>query len=301
MLVTPSSRARFCTQLWLCTLLSGLGAPCLLAETVIIYPQTDSHTDSRARYPVALLQLCLSKTKLDFTLRPSDDPMQQARGLRAVETNAGVDIVWVLTSLEREKNMRAIRIPIDRGLMGWRLLMIKQDDAQGFNMLKGISDLAQLEGGQGRDWADLPILRLGGLSVTGSSSYQGLFDMLARGHIDYFPRSVIEIWHELETHNNQHKNAPFTVAENIVIHYPAAYYFFVNKNNSELATAIEYGLKLAIADGSMQQLFNQFFHDAIRLSRLHERQVISLANPLLPKETPLAVSSYWFTPAEAAQ
>jgi hypothetical protein len=300
--LSNGSRALLLSKLWLYCL---LGCGCIStygwSTTIITYPQTESRTDPRARYPIALLQLCLAKTSLDFQLRPSADPMQQARSLRLVETNGGVDVLWTLTSIAREAKLRAIRIPIDRGLMGWRLLLIKQQDQEKFDHITSVEGLALLEGGQGHDWPDLPILRLGKLSVTGSSSYQGLFKMLARGHIDYFPRSAMEIWPELDAHQGQHGNIDFAVEETMAIHYPAALYFFVHKNNQQLADALENGLRLAIADGSMQQLFNQFFHATLNLSRLHERRVITLENPLLPKETPLANASYWFNPAEAVQ
>jgi hypothetical protein len=73
--------------------------------------------DARGSYPIALLHLALEKSGTDYQLVPSGQAMSQHRTLRQLGSNNGLDVVWTMTSPEREKELRPIRIPIDRGLI----------------------------------------------------------------------------------------------------------------------------------------------------------------------------------------
>lgn len=273
-------------------LLTSHGA---LSQQIVYYPRAESDTDARLHYPVALLKLCLENTS--YKLKPTDIAMQQARNLRMLKQDKGLDVVWTVTTQEREAELHPIRIPIDRGLIGWRLLLIHQKNAQRFATITQAEQLMQLRAGQGHDWPDHKILANNQFSVTSSSSYEGLFQMLARGYIDYFPRSVSEI--DIEAHT--HKNMGLVIEPHLAIHYHQPLYYFVNKNNVELANAITAGLEKAIANGSMRTLFDQHYSEAITQAKLRSRTIITLENPLLPSETPPANSRYWFTPEDYPQ
>jgi hypothetical protein len=247
--------------------------------------------DARGSYPIALLHLALEKSGTDYQLVPSGQAMSQHRTLRQLGSNNGLDVVWTMTSPEREKELRPIRIPIDRGLIGWRLLLIHQDNEQKIQQLDE-KQLRTSPSVQGSDWPDYPILKANQFKVLNSGDFDAMFKMLQAKRIDYFPRSVTEIWPELQ----QKSGMPLTIAPKWVLHYPAALYFFVQKENSELANAIEIGLLRAIDDGSMQQLFLQHFSSAIQQADLKSRTVIKLNNPILPTETPLQNKTLWFDP-----
>lgn len=249
--------------------------------------------DERGHYPIALLKLALAKSGDTYLLKPSKHDMPQWRTLRHVQMGKELDVVWTLTTPEREKDLLPIRIPIDRGLLGWRLLLIKSTDADQFVRFDSVEQLRALRAGQGHDWPDFPILQTNGFHVSPSSSYQGLFTMLERGRIRYFPRSVTEIDSEVQTH----KKLNLTVAPRWVLHYPAPLYFFVQKDKTTLAAAIERGLLIAMRDGSMRRLFLLHFGEIIKQAKLGQRSVIQLNNPYLTVETPLQRSEFWFSPA----
>ena len=64
--------------------------------------------------------------------------------------------------------------------------------------------------------------------------------------------------------------------ENLMLYYPSPFYFFVNHNNSALADRIERGLRIAIEDGSFDELFfsvsrNQWARD--ELNKNHRRLI----------------------------
>lgn len=261
-----------------------------VAKPLAIYPRPESLTDERASYPLALLKLSLHKAGNPYTLAASQVRTQQGRSLRLLEHGGKIDIVWTVTSQTREEALLPVRIPIDRGLIGWRLLLIRPQDRALFAPVRSLPALAPLRAGQGHDWPDTDVLRANGLTVHTSTSYERLFQMLKRGHVQYFPRAVTEIWSELDAQSDQ----SLAVAEGVVLHYPEALYFFVNKSNVALASAVERGLRMAIADGSMQRLFQQHFGAAIARSALDKRTILTLDNPSLPRATPLGEPALWF-------
>ncbi len=89
------------------------------AETIIYSWPATLQQDPRSYYPIALLRLALAKAGGDYELKPSKRDQSQRRSLRQLAAGLGMDVVWTFTSIEREKNLLPIRIPIDRGLLGW--------------------------------------------------------------------------------------------------------------------------------------------------------------------------------------
>lgn len=258
------------------------------------YPRAESAADERVYYYSQLLALCLSKSDKAYQVEPAEFHAEQERGMKLVEANRGLEVTWTFTTSAREEKLMPIRIPIDRGLFGWRLFLIQKNDQELFKAIETPEQLAKLRAGQGHDWPDTEILQANHFLISGSTTYEGLFDMLARNHIQYFPRSLLEI--ELEL--NAHPNHGLAIESHLLLHYPTALYFFVNKNNTELAADIEKGLRIAIQDGSFKKLFDYHFSATIRKSNLANRKVIHINNPLLPPETPLSEKSYWFSPED---
>lgn len=267
------------------------------AQQTVIYPRPESRADVRPSYPIALLQMCEKKSNRAFVLQPSKVRSQQGRSIRQLINNTDMDIIWALSTEERESALLPIRIPLDRGLLGWRMLLIRKTDSELFQAINTREQLAHLTAGQGHDWPDVDVLQDNQLKVTTSSTYEGLFFMLARGHIQYFPRGISEIWPEL----NNHSTLDIEIQRHLIIHYPAAFYFFVNKNNTQFAGILTSCLQAAIEDGSFRALFNQYYQDAIVRADFPHKTIIKLNNPLLPKATPLATRQYWFSPEETLQ
>ena len=291
--------ARFASAVRCALAVGALAGACLPAAcaTVVHYPRPESHIDERASYPIALLKLSLQKSGADYQLAPSVAHMQQGRSLRFLERGIHIDVVWTVTTTKREQQFLPIRIPIDRGLIGWRLLLIQSKREAAFASVRQRDALAMLLAGQGHDWPDTDVLRANQLRVATSSSYEGLFKMLALGHIDYFPRSVSEIWPELDARRGR----GLAVEPTLVLHYPEALYFFVNRDNRALAGAIDKGLRAAIADGTMERLFQRSYGAAIRRAGLAGRTRIALHNPLLPASAPSADAALWFVPPVSAK
>jgi hypothetical protein len=255
----------------------------------VIYPKPEVSDDERQDYPIELLDLALKQSGKGYQLQPSKLVSTQLRALKKMESGLGVDVVWTMTSARREKRIRPIRIPIDKGLFGWRVPLIRQADVARFDGIHTRQAMQALLAGQGHDWPDVGILRHNDFRVVTSGSYPGLFKMLASGRIDYFPRSIVEIWIEKDRHPDMHLG----IDPNLLLIYPTAFYFFVHKDNHVLAEDIEQGLEKLIANGEFNALFNRHYGDYIQRAQLTQRRVFRLDNPLLPENTPLDRAELW--------
>lgn len=262
------------------------------AATLVRYGRPSADIDREASYPVDLLRLCLGKRGEDFELQPSREVIPQSRAIRLLRADREIDVLWTVTSPEREQQLLPVRIPIDRGLYGWRLLLIRDDDQARFDRVTSVPELALLLAGQGHDWPDLTILRSAGLKVDGGSSYDGLFAMLARGRIDYYPRALPEVWAELQ----QRRELPLRVEATLVLHYPSAMYFFVSRHNPALGQSLHDGMRRAIDDGSFAALFERYFGAAIAKAELGRRRILAIDNPLLPDLMTASEPAYWYAP-----
>jgi ABC-type amino acid transport substrate-binding protein len=268
--------------LWLCTSMPTIAAP-----LAVRYPVQSAGYE----YPIHLLDLALRKSGISYSLQAVNTPMLQGRALKQLAADTDIDVAWSMTSAEREAELTPIRIPIDKGLLGWRIFLIHNKDTARFAQVKTLADLQRMEAGQGHDWPDTEILRANGLKVQGYPVFESLFNMLQAGRFDYFPRSIMEIWGE----EKAHPGMDLVVEQSLILHYPTAYYFFVNKNSIPLAAAIEKGLKRAMQDGSFDTLFNQTYGDVVQRTRLQSRKRLELSNPLLPAKTPLNQKELWLT------
>jgi hypothetical protein len=277
-----------CILLGILVVVAGRAA----AASVVYFPTPEMNGDARLGYAFAMLQLALEKSHADYRVTRTRDTMVQSRALAELAHRTGrVQVVASMTSREREAQLLPVRIPIDKGLIGWRVPLLMNARATMFKDVRRADQLATLTAGQEADWPDTAILRANHLKVVTSATYPSLFKMLVAGRFDYFPRSVMEI----EAEARQYREADIVIDAHLALHYPAAIYFFVNPSDRRLAEAIRRGLEAAIADGSFDRLFNAYYGTIVEQFDLAHRTVIELDNPLLTIETPLARRELWLS------
>jgi hypothetical protein len=243
-------------------------------------------------YAKGLLKVALSKIpeKYEWSEHTVDS---EARQVQMIQDNQ-LDIAWYATTNEFEDNLMPIRICIFKGLLGYRVLLIKKGTQHKFDNIRTIEDLRKVSLGQGRFWADTNILTANGLSVVKVVKYESLFFMLDGDRFDGFPRGAHEPWSEIQ----RYSKLSLEVEDHLLLSYTNPFYFFVSKSNTELARNIEKGLRIAIEDGSFEQYFmnDPTVKAAFQQANLKNRIIIPLDNPTLPKLTPVNDKTLWLNP-----
>lgn len=249
--------------------------------------------DGIPTYAKGLLKLALSKIPEKYEWDESTPTNTEARIIQMVDENQ-LDICWYATTNEFEERMRPIRIPMFKGLLGYRVMMIKKGTQSKFDGIRTLEDLRRVSLASGRFWADTDVLLANGLNVVKVLKYDGMFFMLDGNRFDAFPRGAHEPWAEMA----RYPNLELEVEKNLLLVYPNPFYFFVNKSNAELAKNVEKGLRIAMEDGSFDEYFlnDPAVKDVLAKANLKERTIIQLKNPTLPKLTPLDDKSLWFDP-----
>jgi ABC-type amino acid transport substrate-binding protein len=266
-------------------------------DAVLLHaPHSDK--DVRHIYPNVLLTEALQKTVAEYgpyTIEESIVGMQRDRALQELLAGNNINVMVAVTRDEWEKSTIPVRIPVLKGLLGYRLLLIKQENQYIFDKVEDVDGLKKLSAGLRQQWSTTEAMKGLGFRIVEGSSYEGLFWMLSRKRFDYFPRGVNEIFTELETHKAEFPD--LAIEKGLALYLPSPSYFFVSPTTPRLAERIEKGLLLMIKDGTFDSIFNRFQGENIEKAGLEKRRVLWVDNPLLPAETPFDRKDFWYTPA----
>ena len=96
--------------------------------------------------------------------------------------------------------------------------------------------------------------------------------MLVKGRGDYFPRSIFEIYGELQAHSHM----DLEIVNNWKIYYPAEVRYVLNPKYADLALLLHKGLEQANSDGSYTALFKEFHGQMLNNAQLERKKTFDL-------------------------
>lgn len=280
--------------------LALLALPARGAEPMrILHQGPETPGDTRNDYGWAVLRMALDKTRGRW------GPYQMIaganmNGLRAVEELQlkKLNIVVRATSPELEQAFLPIRIPLDKGLLGYRVFLIRKQIQPLLDRVQTLDQLRKFTVGQHSAWTDVTVLEQSGFKVVRGGHYDGLFGMLANARFDLFSRSVKEVGAELLA--NQKRYPDLVIERNLMLHYPLPPYLFVRRDGDgeRLAARIEAGLNIMLKDGSFDRMFNAMKAPLEKEFNMTGRRLFRIPNPLLSPETPLRNNDLWYNPGK---
>jgi hypothetical protein len=246
------------------------------------------------RWKLLELALALSHTQdaPALLLQPYPEDITQSRSALLLQSGA-IDVIALGTDPAREAELLPIRIDILKGIIGFRVFLIRRSNQSRIASMDDPTLKQQLVFGLERDWADLPIMLANGFKVETTSNYDSLFAMLDAGRFDAFPRGLNEVYRDLADHGKLHPDLVLEPGK--ALYFPFPVYFWVNRNNLTLAHRIQRGLTLALQNGTFQQLFTSYYAQEIAIMRKTPRHVIHLGNPNLPAGVAEPDTRWWWT------
>ena len=269
-----------------------------LANSIRLAPP-QSAFDASHDYYVGLLTLALTLTEPEFgafDIQINEHILEQGRALRELAANRSINVYFAGSNILREKELNAIRIPLTKGILGYRGLVIRKDKQALFDSITTPDQLQNLIACQGMHWPDSDILERNNYKVQRLAVYEQMFLMVNAGHCDYFPRAMHEGQVEIDARAQEYPELIFY--KNIILRYPFAMYFFTAKDNSQLATRIEKGLMIAIETG----LFDEYMRDHSTTAHLFPFDdwlgncTFELINTDLLRDTPIWDEKLWLQP-----
>lgn len=263
-----------------------------------IYHGPETANDKRYEFEWTLLKEALEITRSsygNYVLKPSKYQMNGLRRDLELEKDSGIlTVILGIGTEEREKNLLPVRIPLDKGLLGYRIFIINKANQSNFLQINTLKDLQKYKVGQQLGWGDIEVWKANGFKVETVNNYEGLFNVLLSGRYDIFPRGILEA--ENEINSRKAKMPDLAIEKKLMVYYPWPRYFFFSKSNEgrKLAERVEKGLMKLIETGKYEKIFQQYNGDIIKKISLEKRKIIELKNPLLSDKTPLDNKKLWY-------
>ena len=243
-------------------------------------------TRVRQSYESELLKACLSATKKDFgrsTVLIDNTNYPLAEDECNVFAN-GIDILVTVAGNLKFEHQQKIIIPqpLAKGLLGYRLILIRNESLETFRKLESIRALQALSIGIPRTWADAGMFRQNGYQVVEEGTFDDLFVLLKSKAFDYTALGANEIE---DVYKERVANlGGISIEPSTMIYYPYPLVFYVNPSRPELADRVASGLKVILENGQHDQIFQKHHGDVVRRLNLKQRKVFTLNNPILPTQ-----------------
>ena len=255
------------------------------ADDLVMMSIASGDKDPRSIYTLELINLIMERTRATHgDYRIVNDPgLTRNRALAEMLKGDRLNLREETTNFEWEQKTIAVRIPLRRGLLSYRLLMVKEKNLAHFRSITTIRQLQNTSAGLLADWVTADVLKQNGFKVVDAGSYQGLFNMLSRGRFLYCPRGMSEIYGELQVQNQEFPD--LRIEPTLALYIPQPTYLFVSPHFPELAKRVEEGLLAMIDDGSFESLFNKHFDLEFIKNDFKKRKIFSIKNEFVPDNT----------------
>lgn len=232
-------------------------------------------------------------TSLEYVYDNSSRPSESRL---AKDLSSGkLDLIWSATNDELERQFVAIPYPIYRGLLGFRIGLVRKSEPDVLQYVEDLADLKHLPICSGSAWPDTRILESNGLLVAKALKYPNLFRMLAAGNrCDVYMRGVMEPFEEL----SRFSFLPLAVDKHVLLKYRMPSFFFARKGNKKLASHIGSIIENMYADGTYNDLFFSAgeIKQSLDKANLNKRVIFELDTPTITTATKSIPRDWWYEP-----
>lgn len=265
-------------------------------STEILHTRSSqSNYDITHDYYFGLLKLAFEKINFDVRLEPSS-PKPHMREIQQMISGGQIDIYWAATNNQRERDLLPVRIPLNKGLLSFRVFIHQSDNYKKISSVETIDDLRMLKLCQKTHWVDSRIMENASLTLVLNSNYENMFYQTYASLCDAFPRRINEAGAELQARLGGLPD--LYLYSNLILYYPMPMYFFVKKGDVRLSEKIKKGLELSIDDGS----FDRYMMNHPSMKHLFpvkdwiDSRYIMIDNHLLPEGIDTNNARYWIIP-----
>lgn len=201
------------------------------------------------------------------------------------------DVTYFPTNIKAEQQLIPIRIPLYKGLMGYRILVIQKEYQARFDKFTSLAQLKAIPQGAGTRWRTTKIFEHHDFNYITADRTSSLLKMLDANRFLYTTRGLIEVPETISALQSVHTN--LKIEDSQVIYTELPVYFFVAKHRTDLATKIQDGLNHIVENGEFDKIFDRFFNTIPTSLNLDKRTIHHIENPFLSDETKTNAKSFW--------
>ena len=196
--------------------------------------------------------------------------------------NKGADVLVTVAGNTKfaPGNYLSIDIPLCKGLLGHRVLIVREQDVNSFDCIAA-AQLRDKVMGIAATWADAELFRENGYNVNEKGDLAGLFTMLENKECDYLAFGANEIQGLYDSYCSSSET--LAIEPKLLVYYPFPLVFYVNPNKPELFEDLKAHLIHARDSGLLEPLFDQYYGQVVDALKLNSRHLITLQNPELPE------------------
>ena len=242
-------------------------------------------SNARQLFESELLQAVLSATDTQYgpsalDIDNSDYASAEDEG-NVFETGSDI-LVTVAGNLKFKNKAKIVSSqPLTKGLLGYRLLLVKNESLSIFKQVNSAAELQSLAIGIPETWADAELFRENQYKVVEKGSYEDLFQLLKKSEFDYTALGANEIEEEFTKHIKASDG--ICIEPSLMLYYPFPLVFYINPEKFQLAERVEAGLAQIMANGIYDQLFEKYYGGIVTRLNLQDRTIIRLNNSILPE------------------
>ncbi len=261
----------------------------------LVYPRPENDDYTRTSMQFAILQEALNKTVAQYgpyTLVYSAAKMNHPRSYADMKSpQNSVNVMARTYQTELTETLLALPFPVDRGIVGHRVLLIRAGTAPQFAQIKTLDQLRKVRFGTVATWSDVKIFEDNRLLTERGGSLDNVIKMLAAKRFDAVSLDVEEIQKIVLD------NSGLEVEPHLLLHYPSAriFYFSRDKDGAANLERIRAGLDIMVRDGSFSRLFLHYRGAALHRSKIEGRTMLQLENRLVPADSVLRTSPLMLT------
>ncbi|MFT3760155.1 amino acid ABC transporter substrate-binding protein [Thauera sp.] len=264
---------RFC--LFLCGLFMAAGAA---AATLTV--QNEPHL-AHAR---ALVQEALRSGGLTVDLVDASKGNERRNVALITEGLTHIDMMPatpIRLELVRSGKLRMIPIPLDRGLLGYRVNLLLESRRDMLAGVRTAEDLRAFSLGQNVGWMDVEIYRAAGIQTKEIKDWaDGEFALqMEAGFLDLFPLGLEETLTHFLPHFRK-KYPQLTIDPHVIVRYPWFRFVWVSPrpDADEVFDALQRGFDKMAANGRFLKIWQQYRKPPPN-SVFKDRVIIDIPNP----------------------
>jgi hypothetical protein len=260
-----------------------------------------SENDMRKDYYYDLLRLVLREAYPDKKIVIKNRKIDTNQGRQTDALNRGVidlknrnsrikiDITWMMQNSDRNALAKNIDyFPLTLGFLSHRLCLVYNNNSKNHKVSnKDIGTIRnkdlfvkQVHVTQVKYWPDSDFLRNDkDIRLSETENYDESIKQLLHNQANCFLRGLNEVYVEQKQLNEMYSNS-FSVANNFYFQYFAPEYFYVSRENIELAEKMKEGLTKTLKSGKLLCIYKHYFSHFIQKANLKKSNEIFIGSAL---------------------